>query len=254
MMRRLLLLAVVAVLGALGIGGASAGTGDSASVLIADLSGDHQIPTAVPSAGSGFVSLAVSGDETTIDYRLYAHDLVGVTQAHIHIGAADANGPVAAFLFGFADPAVDSDGLLSEGTLMEADLTGAVASMTDLVSKLRSGDAYVNIHTVANPPGELRGQIRAAPLQLSASLSGDDQVPPLMSAGSGFTSFAVSADETSVGFRIYAQDVVGVTQAHVHIGESDANGPVAAFLFGFDAGGVDPDGLLAEGTLTAADL
>ena len=58
-MRRLLLLAAIVALGALGIGGASAGTGDSSDVLVADLSGDHQVP-ALASDGSGFASFTVS--------------------------------------------------------------------------------------------------------------------------------------------------------------------------------------------------
>ena len=35
-------------------------------------------------------------------------------------------------------------------------------SVSDLVSKMQSGEAYVNVHTEANPNGEIRGQISLA--------------------------------------------------------------------------------------------
>lgn len=43
----------------------------------------------------------------------------------------------------------------------DEDLVGPLAGMTleDLVALIESGDAYVNVHTVANPGGEIRGQV-----------------------------------------------------------------------------------------------
>ena len=35
-------------------------------------------------------------------------------------------------------------------------------SIADLVAKMQSGEAYVNVHTEANPNGEIRGQIEMA--------------------------------------------------------------------------------------------
>ncbi len=45
-----------------------------------------------------------------------------------------------------------------------------------------------------------------------------------------------------------------VRQAHIHCGEPGINGPVIAFLFGFNAAGVDGSGVLAEGVITASDV
>ena len=35
-------------------------------------------------------------------------------------------------------------------------------SISDLVGKMQSGETYVNVHTEANPNGEIRGQIISA--------------------------------------------------------------------------------------------
>jgi hypothetical protein len=37
---------------------------------------------------------------------------------------------------------------------------GGVSGLDDLLDKIQSGDAYVNVHTVAYQAGEIRGQIR----------------------------------------------------------------------------------------------
>lgn len=101
-------------------------------------------------------------------FVLRVNDGVGITQAHIHCGRAGANGPVVAFLFGFVPGGVTVDGLLSKGTLTNADFTGVdcatvvgvpVNNIASLALAARAGLLYVNVHSVANPPGEVRGQI-----------------------------------------------------------------------------------------------
>jgi hypothetical protein len=96
-----------------------------------------------------------------------------VVQAHIHLGARGANGPVVAFLYGLVPPAGGpKNGVLALGELTDASLVGPLAGMTiaDLLAQIRAGNAYVNVHTddgVAPtntgpgdfPGGEIRGQI-----------------------------------------------------------------------------------------------
>ena len=55
-----------------------------------------------------------------------------------------------------------SNGVLAEGTITSANLTGPLAGKTikDLINVMRSGNAYVNVHTKQNPAGEIRGQIK----------------------------------------------------------------------------------------------
>ncbi len=54
------------------------------------------------------------------------------------------------------------DGVLMRGSFTAADLTGPLAGMSiaDLVAMLEGGGAYVNVHTLQVPSGEIRGVIR----------------------------------------------------------------------------------------------
>jgi hypothetical protein len=63
---------------------------------------------------------------------------------------------------------VDVNGVLAQGTIdsdddvidrTAAQCPIAVATLADLITLIRSGDAYVNVHTTANPLGAIRGQL-----------------------------------------------------------------------------------------------
>lgn len=134
----------------------------------ASLSGSNEIPEVDSNAaGVALFKLSESGDE--LKFKLNVANLEDIVQAHIHCGSPDVNGPVVAFLFGPASPTVTVNGTLSEGVITAADIIplpdspecpGGVADFDDLIEKMRTGDAYANVHTIASPTGEIRGQIR----------------------------------------------------------------------------------------------
>ena len=132
----------------------------------ARLSGDEEVP-AVETVAHGGAKLKLSKDGDELTFKLRASRIVDVAQAHIHCGAEGVNGPIAVFLY--SGPVVTPHGILSRGTLTAADLIalpdspacpGGIATFDQLIAKMRSGDAYVNVHTVVNPGGEMRGQVR----------------------------------------------------------------------------------------------
>jgi len=97
-----------------------------------------------------------------IHFRLEVHNITGVFASHIHLNGAGVNGPVVVFLFSSATPTGTVNGLLSQGTITSANLTGPLAghSLAELLTDIRSGDAYVNVHTKPDHlGGEIRGQI-----------------------------------------------------------------------------------------------
>jgi hypothetical protein len=68
------------------------------------------------------------------------------------------------FLFGFVAGGVTQNGVLAEGDFTASNLIarpaiGFTATMPELVAAMTNGRAYVNVHTVQFPAGEIRGQI-----------------------------------------------------------------------------------------------
>jgi hypothetical protein len=132
----------------------------------APLKGEHEVPPN-DSKGNGVAQFELSDDGTTMRYKLVVANTNNVTQAHIHIGPRGANGPVVVFLYGFNAAGTSENGVLSQGEFTAANLIarpaiGFGATMPELVSALRSGNAYVNVHTIQLPGGEIRNQVEAA--------------------------------------------------------------------------------------------
>ena len=131
---------------------------------VAPLSGAEEVPPVDTRArGVGYFQLNDAGDE--LRYKLIVANITNVLQSHIHIAPAGENGGVVAFLYPEGPPPQliegRSDGVLAEGVITAANLTGALAGqdLSALLDAIRAGNAYVNVQTSANPGGEIRGQI-----------------------------------------------------------------------------------------------
>ena len=121
--------------------------GYAAAALGADvkvmLSGDQEVPPVkTPASGNGVISVgndgSVKGMVTTTG--------ITATAAHIHIGAAGKNGPIIVPLAKSGD----------NGWSVPA---GAKLN-DDQLKAFKAGDLYVNVHSTANPGGEIRGQLK----------------------------------------------------------------------------------------------
>jgi phosphoribosylformimino-5-aminoimidazole carboxamide ribonucleotide (ProFAR) isomerase len=86
-----------------------------------------------------------------------------VTQAHIHVGDANTAGPIVVELFNAGGTPVSftTRGELVDDTFTEADIqaAGGIETLDDLLDAMEAGNTYVNVHTSANPAGEIRGQL-----------------------------------------------------------------------------------------------
>jgi hypothetical protein len=89
----------------------------------------------------------------------------------------------------------------------------------------------------------------------SVHLSGNTEVPANASLGTGQAVFHLSPDGTSLDYKLIVANLDNPVAAHIHIAPPGVNGPVVAFLFGPAAPGAGTaNGVLAEGTITAANL
>lgn len=161
----------VAVTGAQDNGSDLAGAG-----FVALMTGDQEVPSPVDSPGAGITGFRVNQGGDGLLYLTALAGIEDVTQAHTHLAPRGQNGPVTAFLLQFTE-AVDGsgggtpftpDGLYLEfGLITSSDVLGPIeGDFRALIESMQSGDAYVNVHSVPFPAGEIRGQIASLNLFL----------------------------------------------------------------------------------------
>jgi len=137
----------------------------SAAAHSTHLSGAQEKPNAIDTDAVGQLILKDNGDGS-IDYKLIASNIQNVTQAHIHrVTNPAGTGGIVVWLYPAAPPSQlipgRSSGILAQGTFTAANLVGTLAgqSLDALLAEIAAGRAYVNVHTSANPPGEIRGDL-----------------------------------------------------------------------------------------------
>ena len=127
----------------------------------AKLTGKDEVPS-VKTKATGEVKFKLSNDGKELSYILTVKNIENATAAHIHRGMKGKSGPPVANLFTGPKKENNFSGELSKGNITANDLSGDLMgkSLNDLVQLIKSGDAYVNVHTDANPEGAIRGQIK----------------------------------------------------------------------------------------------
>lgn len=159
-MRKLILIASLASL--------ACSDDDAATEFSATLSGAEEVP-AVATQATGTAVFTISGSQ--IVYTVNTTGLANPVVSHIHVAADGANGPVRLNLCGTGAP-VPACGT-GEGVLVSGS-NGTTLDITfdELVTAMRAGETYVNVHTddgIGQPntgpgdmaSGEIRGQIVA---------------------------------------------------------------------------------------------
>ena len=93
------------------------------------------------------------------------------------------------------------------------------------------------------------------PLNVGTHLKGQHETPPHDTQAQGQAIFHVSPDGLSVSYRLIASGIDNVVASHIHRGVVGVPGPAVVFLYSNAAPGAGRhDGVLATGTLTAANL
>lgn len=117
--------------------------GDAMYTQTVTLSGANEVPP-VTTAATGTATVTIRPDHT-VSVKVSATGM-NATASHIHQGAASANGPV---IVPFTKTG-DNTFVAPDG-----------AKLTDAqYDAFKAGNLYVNVHTAANPGGEIRGQLK----------------------------------------------------------------------------------------------
>jgi len=164
-MKRPLVASVVAA-GVFAIGGiALAGTMQFRS----HLETGNEIPTPVSVVGTpaGDLKLKLSPDGQSLRYDLKITDpITNVLMAHLHLEQnPNHTGGIVVWLYPFGGtapvliPGV-TEGRLDRGVITPASLVGPLAGQWDqFITDIKAGLIYANVHTTANPAGEIRDQV-----------------------------------------------------------------------------------------------
>jgi hypothetical protein len=178
----------------------------------ASLNGSQETPPTTSNA-SGTAYAWLDSSLTTLTYRMtYANLSAPFTASHFHLGS-----------FGKAGGVIEAITPNFIGTTA----AGTWPNLPDsIVIHLIKGDLYLNVHSTANPAGEIRGQVwMNNGIGFTADLNGAQDTPPLAVTASG-TSWLVFANDTLKYQITFAGLSSKFTAAHFHFGSAGVAGGV----------------------------
>jgi hypothetical protein len=156
--------------------------------FIAILSGKEEVPPN-ESPSTGFAWVKITDDK--IRYEVNVTDMDKVNAAHIHLAEAGKNGPIVLTLFK-GGPTEQVNGTVGEANVTASNFEGPMKGkdVTDLVTAIKNGTTYVNVHTTDFPDGEIRGQLK------------DPRASANMSASANQTTSELGKNASEVGGEI----------------------------------------------------
>ncbi len=217
----------------------SAGTADAQTQWFsAQLSGANEVGNPGDSDGWGVGVVSIGSD--SVDYYIWVTDISAPTAAHIHSGAAGANGGVA----------IDFDPVFSDNGDGSYVAFGEASADSGTLASLRANPStfYFNVHNADHAAGAVRGQVLGgggADSALAGTLNGDRQVDNSGDPdGEGFAT--VIFDDGVAHFYFNVLNTVEPSAAHIHRGTATENGsvvinPSASFADGVSVASVEVD-------------
>lgn len=143
----------------------------------ANLAGFNEVPP-TQTVASGSVTMRMVADDGVLEVTFNVSNLSStMSGAHIHLGSVGQTGGVSVNL-----------APTGESFTKTYDISGNAA----VVTALRNGGAYVNVHTLAYPAGEVRGQVLSAG---NAAPGGATSIAPAtvnVQGDPGNTSFSIA--------------------------------------------------------------
>ena len=230
------------------VAGGAYGAGQATAITVGtNLNAAQEVPapTGDVTAARGTFTASVNASATgaSVAWQLTFNGLTGAAgAAHIHIAPRGTAGPVAVPLCGPCQSPASGNASVSAAVL----------------ESLQTGGAYVNVHTAANGPGEIRGQLGVT-AAVTTSLNSRQEVPkPKGNANRARGTFAATVTKMgttgTITWRLTFSKLTGqASAAHIHIGATGRPGPVAVPLCGPCRSGVRRSATLQPAVLAALE-
>jgi hypothetical protein len=152
----------------------AASTAGADDKIRATLMGIQEVPS-VSTEASGTFEAVISPNGDAIDYEVTYTGIQGtVTQSHMHVGQRSVNGGIVLWVCGTTGtpgpagtPTCTSPNGHFAGTWMAANVQTVATqqlggNIEEVITAIRAGAAYLNVHSNLSPGGEIRGQLRAS--------------------------------------------------------------------------------------------
>jgi hypothetical protein len=173
------------------------------------LSGIQEVPFN-SSQGTGTADVSYNKTTRRLTYTITFSGLTGnPTAGHIHASAP--RGTNASVIIPFSGLPASTSGTINGSAVITA------AQETDLLNGL----FYFNLHTAAFPGGEIRGQIEFLNQsfmvsKLNIPLSGDQEVPAKMVAGTGNGTVVYNKNTKLLSYSVTYSNLTNLTAGHIH--------------------------------------
>lgn len=140
---------------------------DRTNAFQASLRGSNEVP-AVSTRTKGGITIRFHDEHFDgAPFVLTVKKGQDVTMAHLHCAPAGQNGPVVVTLLGEIPGGFDVSGRLMKSDIENDNINTAngatcptpISDLGTLQTAMEKGEIYANVHTVAHPGGEIRGQL-----------------------------------------------------------------------------------------------
>lgn len=179
--------------------------------ISAVLTGDQEAPLQVNTGAIGNATFVLDRSTRTLSGTVKVDGVVP-TAAHIHLGQAGTAGTISI--------------ALTVAPNHDISLPATALTASQLAS-LDAGELYVNVHSDANPGGEIRGQIGRE--VFVARLSGDQETSPVSTTASGSGYVVLNPLTRSISGEVRLSGITA-TAAHIHTGAFGSDGGILVSL------------------------
>jgi CHRD domain len=125
------------------------------------------------SNSTGTAKFLVNDNNSQISYWINVTGIKKINQAHVHNGTTGQNGDIVVSLLSNLKSAKGNatpPKIGFNGNITKSDLRGPMQGkkISDLITLMGNGSAYVNIHTDKFPKGAIRGQISSSESEMQS--------------------------------------------------------------------------------------